>query len=77
MPLIIVKCLLVVLMRQGLLRELQALIILDTHGQAALNLGRPEAKIMSLTVPQGNREGFHRRVPTETRAPLQGAWSVG
>lgn len=44
---------LVALMGQDILRKLQTQITFDTHGQASLNLGMPEARIMSLTVPQG------------------------
>ena len=40
-------------MGQDLLRKLQALITFNSHKQAALTLRKPEAKIMTLTISQG------------------------
>lgn len=42
-------------MSQDLLRKLQAQKIFTSHSQVALTLGKLEARIMTLTVPQGEK----------------------
>lgn len=61
-------------------QDLQAQITFDSRGQAALTLGMPEARIRSLTVPQGEEWSLYSLIGASHQGPelpfkVPGVWA--